>query len=286
MHYNNDSTNYEEKQVSGVRKNPIPKLTYKEIRRFQLQIDKTGYGPDNKYYEYQGKPCWMWHGPKLTNGRAVFNIRRDGRNYGFIAARIAYFIKYGIDPGVNQICHRCDNPLCVNDEDHLFEGDSRGKKNMEDMSNKRRTRSRFPIHELTDSEVEYIRIQVASGKSSISNIAKEKGMHTYSISMIVSGETYPAAPGPITPLDPNWKENKIQRKIRHEDIPEIWRLFLDEEKSKTEIGKIFKVTDSAIRLILWGLKWKGDGIIALRDRGLTLEAGIILANNIKRGSSR
>lgn len=263
-----------------VMKNPIPNLTPREIVRFDLNIIKTGYTAAHVYHEWNSTPCWIWTGTPSSVGRAVFNLKRNGRNYGFIAARIMYKRHYGVDPGDRQVCHHCDYKMCISPY-HFFDGDPSGKDNMEDMSNKRRTRSRYPIHELSDSDIETIRAEVADGRSA-SSIAKERNMPTSSIGRIASGRFYPAAPGPLTPFDPDWQKNKVQRKLFPNDIHEIWRSFLDEESSKASLSKRFDVSDVAIGLVLHGTKHKASSSEYLATRNLTLAQGVELVRRRRR----
>jgi hypothetical protein len=75
--------------------------------------------------------CWFWTGLKTWDGYGVMGIGR--RQYR--AHRISYEVFHGIQADGFSVCHRCDNPICVN-PDHLFLGSP--KDNTQDMIQKGR----------------------------------------------------------------------------------------------------------------------------------------------------
>ncbi len=86
-----------------------------------------------RFWKHTGKAqgCWPWL------------AYRDQRGYGtmtvdyicYKAHRISWVINKGRDPGDLLVCHRCDNPSCVNPK-HLFIGTN--SDNMLDCSRKGR----------------------------------------------------------------------------------------------------------------------------------------------------
>ena len=75
--------------------------------------------------------CWLWTGFIQPNGygRAYMDKKMQ------FAHRIAFSLAKGPIPSKTCVCHRCDNPRCVNPE-HLFLGDQAA--NIGDMIQKHR----------------------------------------------------------------------------------------------------------------------------------------------------
>jgi hypothetical protein len=68
-------------------------------------------------------------GPKTENGCVpwIGNITQNGygqvkiKQQPYYAHRIAYWIKFQVDPKELLVCHTCNNPACVN-TDHMYLG--------------------------------------------------------------------------------------------------------------------------------------------------------------------
>jgi hypothetical protein len=76
--------------------------------------------------------CWTWQGAKGDHGYGHFTA--DG-GVDVSTHRYSYQLHHGEIPPGMVICHRCDNPVCVN-PDHLFLGTQRD--NVQDMIQKGR----------------------------------------------------------------------------------------------------------------------------------------------------
>jgi DNA-binding XRE family transcriptional regulator len=75
--------------------------------------------------------CWLWQGARIPGGYGVMRFQKKQQ----LTHRIVWQLTQGVIPKGSCVCHKCDNPPCVN-PDHLFLGSH--KDNMNDMHRKGR----------------------------------------------------------------------------------------------------------------------------------------------------
>jgi hypothetical protein len=125
----------------------------------------------------KGADCWLWTGS--TNGRGYGLFRVEGRQRIF-AHRLAWLIARGDIPKGQEVCHSCDNGLCVNPE-HLFLGSHRD--NHLDSVRKGRKRA-WGLQRLDAKQVQTIRARVAVGELQ-KDVAAAFGISRNHVSSIV-----------------------------------------------------------------------------------------------------
>lgn len=124
--------------------------------------------------------CWIWTASCLPKGYGWFY---DGGTV--LAHRWAY--EYFIGPVPNEmcVCHKCDNPACVN-PDHLFLGTQADNVADQVQKNRQVFGERNGNGKLTDEQVRAIR----RSNGSQSEIAERFGIDRSLVSLIRSGKRW------------------------------------------------------------------------------------------------
>ena len=141
--------------------------------------------------------CWEWQGSKRNGyGRMIIGSRTDGTRKTVSTHRLSYELHYGEIPQGMEICHKCDNPCCIN-PDHLFAGTRQD--NVDDRERKGRNNppkgEKHPKAKLTELDVLTIKEKRLQGVS-FGKLAKEYGVCKKTIQDAVSGKTWSYLPNP------------------------------------------------------------------------------------------
>lgn len=75
--------------------------------------------------------CWIWQGMRHRQGYGIVSLKNVQQG----AHRVVWKILNSDISSEQHVCHKCDNPPCVN-PDHLFLGNH--QQNMQDMVEKKR----------------------------------------------------------------------------------------------------------------------------------------------------
>lgn len=147
--------------------------------------------------------CWPWIGRTITThgerrGRLYVGGGASTPRYEY-AARVAYRLATGIDPGPFRVLHSCDNTICCNPA-HLRIGTQ--KDNALDRS--MRLRDLKVRHRLTEPQVIEIRIRYATTEATTTDLAVEYGTSNKYLWKIVTGRKWAHVGGPITHGTKRW----------------------------------------------------------------------------------
>jgi hypothetical protein len=146
-----------------------------EFDRFIEKVEKTD-------------SCWNWTAGKYRGGYGQFRRLVDGKWTMAKTHRYSYEYFKGEIPKGYLICHKCDNPSCVNPE-HLFAGTT--KDNVRDCIEKGRKKiGRNPKHRLLTKE---LAVQIREDHKQGMSYAELQEKYTQSkqqISRVVRGDIW------------------------------------------------------------------------------------------------
>jgi hypothetical protein len=136
--------------------------------------------------------CWIWSGALNHKGYGNTSMWIGKTRGSYLlrgSHRISYFLHNGPFDYSLCVCHKCDNPICVN-PDHLFLGSI--VDNTKDMVAKCRTSKgeNRPTAKLTETQVLEIRSKYATGKYSQRDLGKEYGIDWGNIHCITARKTW------------------------------------------------------------------------------------------------
>lgn len=128
--------------------------------------------------------CWEWQGCKnLGYGHTIIGSRKDGTRHTIRAHRLSYLLWKGEIPDGYCVCHKCDNPSCINPE-HLFIGTKK------DNADDRDIKGRNSHTKLTKKIVKEIRYERAYKGTKYIELAQRYGISELSIIKAIKGKTW------------------------------------------------------------------------------------------------
>jgi hypothetical protein len=150
--------------------------------------------------------CWEWTAAKSGGYGRI----GDGKN-SLIATRVSWEIHNGEIPEGKHVCHRCDNPPCVN-PNHLFLGTH--DENMIDMASKgRRARKAVGVEnglsKLNPKKVREIRRKYATLKYTYKELANTYGVASPTIISVVKRLTWKHVDNTPRQININKQEKQI-----------------------------------------------------------------------------
>lgn len=154
------------------------------------QMDKLRNAFEKHAEPENGRGCMIWRGP--SNG--TYGQTQVGGRAGkmWLAHRLSWTVHFGAIPAGMCVCHRCDEPLCVNPR-HLFLGTVAD--NMADKVAKGRHRNGVTLglknkkSKLSPEKAREIRHLHAAGGTQRA-LAAQFGVTKTAIAQVLRGETW------------------------------------------------------------------------------------------------
>jgi ribosome-binding protein aMBF1 (putative translation factor) len=132
--------------------------------------------------------CWLWLGNKHKQGYGKISV--NGR--AVMAHRVSYEMNCSEIPLGMMVCHKCDNPKCVN-PDHLFLGSAQDNMTDKIMKGRHRGARRGESHhlaKLNKDQVMAIRDKYRDGNIFQRELASQYGVSQALINRIINNSVW------------------------------------------------------------------------------------------------
>lgn len=153
--------------------------------------------PIERFWHFVEKSenCWLWTGRVQQTGYpyGVMQIGRPAKST--LAHRFSWALHNGEIPSGVCVCHRCDNPRCVNPA-HLFLGTMADNCHDRDRKGRAATEERHPRAKITKEHARSIYQRASLGERH-RLLAVEFGISRAAIYAIARGQTWRKATGAL-----------------------------------------------------------------------------------------
>jgi len=109
-----------------------------------------------RHIKIDANGCWNWIGAKDSAGYGTVMGKKFGKRRTLPAHRVSYSVFNGKIPDGLYICHKCDNPPCIN-PDHLWAGTNLENRQDSVKKNRQAKGNRLPVSKLDYQKVKEIR---------------------------------------------------------------------------------------------------------------------------------
>ena len=194
-------------------------------------------------YKITDSGCWEWTGNRCINGYGRLNDKKMHR------FSWEYYNGKKVPDGL-YICHKCDNPPCVNPE-HLYAGTAAD--NIRDAKERGRLNpargEKQPNAKLTNSDARKIYVDDRADEI----IAAEFGVSRKCVSRVKTGKSWSYVTKDLTPLKRInlYSDEWHTKKLRSKDVLEI----IKSRKTIKFLSEKYNVRPCTITRILNGKTW-------------------------------